>query len=74
VFGFVSGDFFNNSPQDLDLRYILGGGIGFHAIKTANTTLDLLPASTTPMKASRNLMETESNPLVCRHRPRSRPL
>jgi len=42
VFGFVSGDFFNNSLQDLDLRYILGGGIGFHAIKTPNTTLDLL--------------------------------
>ena len=42
VFGFVSGDFFNNSLQHLDLRYILGGGIGFHAIKTPNTTLDLL--------------------------------
>ncbi len=28
--------------QNLDLRYILGGGIGFHAIKTPNTTLDLL--------------------------------
>ncbi len=42
VFGFGSGDFFNNSLQNLDLRYILGGGIGFHAIKTPNTTLDLL--------------------------------
>jgi putative salt-induced outer membrane protein YdiY len=42
VFAFVSGDFFNNSLQDLDLRYILGGGIGFHAIKTPTTTLDLL--------------------------------
>jgi len=28
--------------QNLDLRYILGGGIGFHAIKSPNTTLDLL--------------------------------
>lgn len=42
VFGFGSGDFFSNSLQDLDLRYILSGGIGFHAIKNAKTTLDLL--------------------------------
>ncbi|MFZ0477935.1 MAG: DUF481 domain-containing protein [Terriglobales bacterium] len=42
VFGFGSADFFNNSLQNLDLRYILGGGIGFHAIKKPNTTLDLL--------------------------------
>jgi putative salt-induced outer membrane protein YdiY len=42
VFGFGSGDFFANSLQNLDLRYILGGGIGFHAIKKPNTTLDLL--------------------------------
>jgi putative salt-induced outer membrane protein YdiY len=42
VFAFGSGDFFNNSLQNLDLRYILGGGIGFHAIKTPKTTLDLL--------------------------------
>jgi hypothetical protein len=41
-FGFVSGDFFANSLQDLNLRSILGGGIGFHAIKNAATTLDLL--------------------------------
>ena len=37
VFGFGSADFFNNSLQNLDLRYILGGGIGFHAIKTPST-------------------------------------
>ena len=42
VFAFGSADFFNNSLQNLDLRYILGGGIGFHAIKKPNTTLDLL--------------------------------
>ena len=28
--------------QDLDLRSIVGGGVGFHAVKTANTTFDLL--------------------------------
>jgi len=42
VFGFGSADFFNNGLQNLDLRYILGGGIGFHAIKNPNTTLDVL--------------------------------
>lgn len=42
VFGFGSADLFSNSPQNLDLRYILGGGIGLHAIKNPNTALDLL--------------------------------
>jgi putative salt-induced outer membrane protein len=42
VFAFGSADFFTNALQDLDLRSILGGGIGFHAIKNPNTTLDLL--------------------------------
>lgn len=42
VFGFGSADFFNNALQNLDLRYILGGGLGYHAIKSPNTTLDLL--------------------------------
>ena len=42
VFGFVSGDFFSNSLQDLSLRSILGGGAGLHAIKNDRTTLDLL--------------------------------
>jgi putative salt-induced outer membrane protein len=42
IFGFVSGDFFSNGLQDLDLRYILGGGLGVHAIKNPRTTLDLL--------------------------------
>ncbi len=42
AFGFGSADFFANSLQDLNLRAILGGGIGFHAIKNANTMLDIL--------------------------------
>lgn len=42
MFGFVSGDFFSNSLQDLSLRSILSGGVGYHAIKTDATTLDLL--------------------------------
>ena len=42
TFAFVNGDFFSNTLQELNLRSTLGGGIGFHAIKTAATTLDLL--------------------------------
>ncbi|MGB8011906.1 MAG: DUF481 domain-containing protein [Terriglobales bacterium] len=42
AFGFASGDFFANSLQDLNLRSILGGGLGLHAIKSSATTLDLL--------------------------------
>ncbi len=42
AFGFGSADFFTNALQDLDLRYILGGGFGIHVIKNAATTLDVL--------------------------------
>jgi putative salt-induced outer membrane protein YdiY len=61
VFGFVSGDFFNNALQNLDLRYILGGGIGFHAIKTPNTTLDLLAGINYTHESFSDLVEP--NPL-----------
>jgi putative salt-induced outer membrane protein YdiY len=42
VFGFVNGDFYHDSLQNLDLRSLLGGGLGLHAIKSDATTLDLL--------------------------------
>jgi hypothetical protein len=42
TFWYVSGDFFTNSLQDLNLRAILGGGLGVHLIKTPVTTLDFL--------------------------------
>jgi putative salt-induced outer membrane protein YdiY len=42
IFGFASGDFEYNETQDLDLRSILSGGLGYHAIKRDSTTLDLL--------------------------------
>ncbi len=42
VFGFGSADFQSDSLQTLNLRSILGGGLGFHAIKSERTTLDLL--------------------------------
>lgn len=42
LFGFVSGDFQSDALQSLDLRSILGGGLGVHAIKNERTTLDFL--------------------------------
>ncbi len=62
VFGFGSGDFFNNSLQNLDLRYILGGGLGYHAIKTPNTTLDLLAGINYTHESFSDLMETNPTP------------
>ena len=42
LFVFVNADFFHDALQALDLRTILGGGLGLHAIKAERTTLDLL--------------------------------
>jgi len=42
VFGFVNGDFYHDSLQNLDLRSLFGGGLGLHAIKSDATMFDLL--------------------------------
>jgi putative salt-induced outer membrane protein YdiY len=42
TFVFVTGDFSSNALQNLDLREILGGGFGWHAIATPRQTLDVL--------------------------------
>ena len=42
LFVFVAGDFMSNALQFLDLRQVYSGGLGFHAIKSDNTTLDFL--------------------------------
>jgi len=39
VFGFT--DFEYDQFQHLDLRNVLGGGLGYHVVKTANTTFDV---------------------------------
>jgi putative salt-induced outer membrane protein YdiY len=38
----VAADFQTNALQQLNLRSVLGGGLGFHAINTDRTTLDFL--------------------------------
>jgi putative salt-induced outer membrane protein YdiY len=42
LFAYGSADFQTNALQDLNLRSVFGGGLGFHAIKTDKTTLDFL--------------------------------
>jgi len=41
VFAYVSGDFEYNDLQKLDIRSIIGGGLGWHAINSSRTVLDL---------------------------------
>jgi putative salt-induced outer membrane protein len=42
MFGFVGADFTSNALQDLNLRSVGSVGVGYHAIKSDKTTLDLL--------------------------------
>jgi len=42
VFVFVNADFMTDALQDLNLRSVFGGGLGYHLIKRERTTLDLL--------------------------------
>ena len=68
LFVFVSGDFTHDQLQGLNLRQIYTGGLGWHAINTAKTTLDVVaggnytresyspvPGSTTTVGQNRNL-------------------
>ncbi|MGD9561526.1 MAG: YdiY family protein [Pyrinomonadaceae bacterium] len=41
VFVFGSADFEHDSPQLLDLRSVFGGGVGYRAIRSERTSLDL---------------------------------
>jgi putative salt-induced outer membrane protein len=42
LFGYGSADFQTDALQGLNLRSVLGGGLGFHVINTDRTTVDLL--------------------------------
>ena len=42
LFAYVAADFQTNALQELNLRSVLGGGLGFHVINTDETTLDFL--------------------------------
>ena len=42
LFGYGTADFQADDLQDLDLRSVFGGGLGYHAVKSETTTLDFL--------------------------------
>jgi hypothetical protein len=42
LFAFGTGDFSSDALQDLDLRSIIGGGFGWHPVKSPRQTLDIL--------------------------------
>ena len=46
AFGFGTVDLFNDRFQDLDLRTVIGAGGGYHAIKSKQTTFDVLLGGT----------------------------
>lgn len=45
TFGFVSYDFERDRPKKLNFRSVVGGGVGYHAIKNDRTEIDLLGGS-----------------------------
>jgi putative salt-induced outer membrane protein len=71
TFVFVNGDFYHDELQSLDLRAIFGGGLGFHAIKSESTTLDLLAGANYTHESygafttsSKTVVQAQSNSLA----------
>ena len=56
-FGYGFTDLEHNGLQDLDLRWVLGGGLGYHAIRSERTKLDLLGG----LDMSREYFEGDDN-------------
>jgi putative salt-induced outer membrane protein YdiY len=76
LFAFGSGDFTHDALQDLTLRQIYTGGLGWHVIQTSRTTFDVLgganytrenySAGGTVMQVSRNLPGITSGEILTR--------
>jgi putative salt-induced outer membrane protein len=58
MFVFAGSGFEADQFQNLDLRFTPGGGLGYHAIKTASTTLDLFGGGTYDKAYYSNNMNT----------------
>lgn len=56
-FGYGFTDLEHNGLQDLNLRWVLGGGLGYHAIRNERTKLDLLAG----LDMSREYFEGDDN-------------
>jgi putative salt-induced outer membrane protein YdiY len=46
LFGFGGADFESDEFQSLDLRFVPGGGLGYHVIKNASSTFDIFGGGT----------------------------
>jgi len=62
VFGFT--DFEYDQFQDLDLRNVVGGGLGYHVIKTANTTFDVFAGGSFDQEFFGAIPATATTPAV----------
>lgn len=62
VFGLA--DFEYDRFQDLDLRNVIGGGFGFHAVKTKNTSLDVFGGGTYQQEFFGAIAATATEPAV----------
>jgi len=62
LFGFVGADFMSNALQELDLRGVYQGGLGYHAVKTSNTTLDFLAGLNYTHETYSNVVVTNPTP------------
>jgi putative salt-induced outer membrane protein YdiY len=60
VFAFTDLEY--NAFQHLDLRNVLGGGFGYHAIKTKNTTFDLFGGGSFDQEYFSSYSVTTANP------------
>lgn len=56
-FGYGFSDLEHNGLQDLNLRWVVGGGIGYHAIRSERTRLDLLAG----LDVSREFFDGDGN-------------
>lgn len=64
LFVFALADFAYDQFQDLELRSVVGGGFGFHAIKTKATTFDLFGGGTFDQEFFGAVAATATNPAI----------
>jgi len=64
LFVFGAGDFTTDDLQNLNLRAILTGGLGFHAIKNDHTTLDFLGGANYTRESYANIFDSSIPPIL----------
>lgn len=64
LFAFGAGDFATDDLQNLNLRSILTGGLGFHAIKNDRTTLDFLGGANYTRESYADIFDSSTPPVL----------